>query len=83
MDAVGIGDFGGADDGRDIQIGIHGRCRTDAHGFVGKAHVHEVAVGLGVDGYGTNPQFLAGTQDTQGNFTAVGNDNLFQHDGSP
>ncbi len=39
MDRFGIGYFGGADDGRDIQVAVHGSGRADADGFVGQTHV--------------------------------------------
>ena len=52
--------------------------RADAYRFVCQAQVHQLLVGLGVDGYGLDPHFLAGTQDPQGDFAAVGDQDFFQ-----
>ncbi len=81
MDGVHVGDFGGADHVRNVQIAFRAARRADAHGLVGKAHVQGVAIGFGVDGHGANAQFLAGADDPQGDFTAVGNQNLAEHHG--
>ena len=60
MDRLGVGDLGGADDGRDIKVAVGGARRADAHGFVGQAHVFRVAVGLGVDRHGLDAERAAG-----------------------
>src|SRR5450830_252312 len=78
VDRRGTGHFRGRDDGRDVQVGLGGRRRADAHGFVRQAQVHQLLVGIGVDGDGLDPQFLAGAQDPQCNFTAVGDQDYFQ-----
>ncbi|MNG01334.1 hypothetical protein D3C84_843080 [compost metagenome] len=55
-----------------------GRCRTDADGFVCQAQVHQLFVGLGVNGDGLDAHLFAGTQNPQGDLTAVGDQNFFQ-----
>ena len=40
-------------------------------GFVRESDMHEVAVGLGVNGYGFDTEFLAGAQDAQCDFSPV------------
>ena len=76
VNGVHIGDFGRADDGRDIQVTARALGRADANGLIGKAHMRAVAVGLGIDRYGLNAQFLAGADDANGNFAAVGDQDL-------
>ena len=71
VDAVGIGDFCNADDGRNVQIAL-GRGRGLCKPLVRKAHVFEFTVGLGVNGHGLYAQFPTGPQHSQGNFASVG-----------
>ena len=49
MDRVHVGDFGGADDGGNIQITQRELRRPDADRFVGEADVQRVAVGFAVN----------------------------------
>ena len=74
----GAGNFSGRDDCRNVQVRQVGWCRTDADGFVRQAQVHQFLVGSGVHRDGLDAQFLARPQDTQGDFTAVGDKNFFQ-----
>ena len=83
VNGVGVGDFRRTDDRRDVQVGLGGRGRADADRFVGQPYVHQIPVSLGINRHGANAQLLAGTQDAQGDFAAVGNDNLFQHEMPP
>ena len=73
MDRVDVGDFGSADDGGNVEVAFVQARRADADGFVGKAHVQRVAVGLAVDGDRLDAEFLAGADDAQGNFPAIRN----------
>ena len=50
MDGLDVGDLGGADDARDVQVALGGRGRPDADGLVGQVEVGGAAVGLAVDG---------------------------------
>src|SRR5262249_23686021 len=72
VDGVDIRDFGGADDGRHVQVTAGAFGRPDADRLVGEADVGTVAVGFGVDGDGLDAEFFAGGDDTDGNFAAVG-----------
>jgi hypothetical protein len=74
-----VGDLGGADDRRHVQIALGGGWRADADGFVGQTHVFEFAVHRGMHGDGADAEFPAGAQDAQGDFAAVGDDDLFEH----
>ena len=79
MDGVHVGDFRGADHGRNVQIAQPELGRADADGFVGETHVQRVAVGLAVDGHGLYAQFLAGTDHAQGDLTAIGDQDFLEH----
>ena len=77
VDRLGIGDLGRGDDARDVEVAVDRRPRTDAHRFVGQADVLEVAVDGGVHRHGLDAQTVAGAQDAQGDFAAVGDDDFF------
>ncbi len=72
MDAVGVGQLGGADDGRDIQVAFQRRCRADADRLVGEAYVLQVAVGGRMHRDRLDVHFAAGAQNAQRDFTPVG-----------
>src|SRR5207253_10196564 len=74
----GASDFSGRDDCRDVQVRQVGRRRTDANAFVGQTQMHQLFVGSRVNRDGLDAHFLAGAQDPQGNFTAVGDQDFFQ-----
>ncbi|MNX99952.1 hypothetical protein D3C86_1324300 [compost metagenome] len=82
VDRLGAGDFRRRDDLRDVQIGLGRRRGADADAFVGQAHPHGAAVGLGVHGDGGDAHLLARPVDAQGDFAAVGDQDLGEHDGS-
>ena len=79
MDGVHVGDFRRADDRRDIEIALRQLRRTDADGFIGKAHVQRVAISFAVNGDGADAQLFAGTNDPQGNFSAIGDQDFLEH----
>ena len=76
MDGVDVGDLGRADDRRNIQIAARALGRTDADRLVGETHVQAVAVGLGVHGHRLDAQLLAGADDPQRDFAAVGDEDF-------
>ena len=80
MNGVGVGDFGGADDGRNVEVAARAFRRADADGFVGEAGVEAVAVGFGIYGDRADAEILAGANDAQGDFAAVGDQNLLNMD---
>ncbi len=79
MDGIHVGDFGGADDAVNAQVAFAAGAFADADGFVGQLDVHGVGVRLGIDGDGADVEFLAGADDADGNFPAVGYQNFFKH----
>src|SRR5574343_1494530 len=81
VDGLGVGYFGGGNQRRHIQVALGRGCRADAHRFVGQLHVVGFAVGFGMHYHGLDAHLAAGTLDTQGNFTTVGDQDLFKHVG--
>ena len=79
MDGIHIGDLRRADDAVDAQVAFAGGRFADADGLVGQLHVHRVGIRLGIDGHGADVQFLAGADDANGNFSAIGYQNFFKH----
>src|SRR5690349_14656283 len=79
MDGVNIGDLGGADHGRDIEVTFGEPRRTDTDRLVGKADVERVTVGLAVNSHRADAQLFAGADDAQGYFPAIGNKDLPKH----
>jgi hypothetical protein len=63
MDRHRVGDFGGADDRRHVQVALGGGRRADADRFVGQADMLEVAIHRGMHGDGADAQLPAGAQD--------------------
>ena len=81
MDRVHIGDFGGGNDGRHIQIALRQARRANADGFIGKANVQRVAVRLAIDSDRANAEFPAGVENAQRDFAAIGNQYFTKHSG--
>jgi len=80
MDGVGVGQLGSADDGPGIEITLIAGAGPDADIFVREADVQRIAIRFGVNGHGGDAQFFAGADDAQGDFSAVGNEYLLEHD---
>ena len=72
----GVGDLGGADDRRNIEIAFGRRSGPDAKGFVRKPHVQSIAVGFGMDGNGLDAHFLARPDDPNSDLAAIGDQNF-------
>jgi hypothetical protein len=83
VDGFGVGDFGRGDDCRHVQIAQAGRGRANADRFVGEFDVLGLGVGFGMYRDGADAEFPAGAQHAQGDFTAVGNQDLLKHGWSP
>ena len=79
MDRLGVSHFGGADDGRDVQVTVQGARWTDTHGFVREFDVLGLAVGLGMQCHGADAERAAGALDAQRDLAAVGYDDFFDH----
>src|SRR5581483_11044419 len=79
VDRVDVSDFGGGDDGGNVEIAVGCARRSDADGLVGKAHMKRVAIGFAIDRDGAHTKFTTGVDDTQRNLVAVGNQNFTKH----
>jgi len=77
MDTVGPAIFGNPDDRGDVKIRPNRFARlTDHVSFVGLEAVQGVAVFVGVNCHGSQAEFMGTAEDTNRNFTAVGNKQL-------
>ena len=83
MDGTGIGDFGGRNQRRYVEITLRRSRRTNAHGFVCQFHVFGFDIRLGMRGDGADAQLAAGTQHAQGDFAPVGNQDFLEHAYAP
>jgi hypothetical protein len=79
VDRFGVGDFGGADQRRHVQVAEVRRGRADTDGFVGEAHVLGFLVGFRVDDHRLDAELAARALNAQRDFTAVGNEDFFKH----
>ena len=79
MYAIGIGQFGGAVQCRDMQVAFHRRGWAYAYRFIGEADVFQGTVCGGMYRDRLDAHFTAGTQYPQCDFAAVGNDDFFEH----
>ena len=79
MDRIHVGYFRRADDAVNPQVTVAARPRADADGFIGHLHVHGINVHFGINRHRADVHFLAGANDADRNFPAVGNENFFKH----
>jgi hypothetical protein len=79
VDRIHVRNFGGANEAVNLEIALGCGGFADADGFVGYLHVHGVDVGFGVDGDGADVQFLAGANDADSDFAAVGYEYFLEH----
>ena len=79
MDGIDIGDFGGANDAVDLQIAIRTGSRADTNSLVRELDMEAVDIGLGVDGYGLDTQFLTSPDDAKCDLAAIGDQDFFEH----
>src|ERR1700676_5142772 len=79
MNCHGVRDFGGADNGRHVEVGEGGLRGTDAYGLVGQQHMLGVEIRRGVHGHGLDAELAARTQYTKGDLAAVRDNDFFDH----
>jgi hypothetical protein len=72
MNGLGPGPLGNFNELIDSKVAVTGGRRADMIGLISIANVGGVAVGVGVNGNGFDAQFMAGANDTQGNFSPIG-----------
>jgi len=81
MNRVHICHFRGADNAVDAKVTLGRSGLADANGLVRHLDVHGVGVNLRIDRDGADVQFFAGADDADGNFSAIGDQDFFKHDG--
>ena len=79
MDGVGAGDLAGGDDGGNVEVAVLRGGRADADALVGELDVHRLLVGGRIDGDRGDAELLGRAHDPQGDFAAVGDENLVEH----
>ncbi|CAB4562116.1 unannotated protein [freshwater metagenome] len=62
-----------------VQVALSCRCAAKCIGLIGEAHMEGVTVEIGVHRHGSDAHFLTGADDTDCNFAAVGDEDLFKH----
>ena len=82
MDGVCAGGAGDGQDALAVQVGLGGGGGADAVGLVREADVGEGGVDVGVDGDGADAEVAGGTDDAEGDLTAVGDEELRKGGGS-
>ena len=76
---IRLGDLRGAQDIGDVEIAVRGLGRADADLLISKHGMQGSSVDLRVHGYGFEAQFLGGTDDAQGDLSAVGDQDFRKH----
>ena len=78
MDRLCIGDFGRADDRRNVQVALRRWRRPDAYRLVGQAHVLRLGIGFRMHDDGLDAELATRTLDTQRDLTAVGDQHFVE-----
>ena len=73
MDRVRPGRGGGLQDGVGSEITLRRRGGSDVDGLVRLGDMERVAVRIGIDGDGLQPQPMRGAPDAAGDLAAIGN----------
>jgi hypothetical protein len=79
MNRIDVGDLSCTDDPIDLKIAFRALGRTNTHGFVGQLHMQRINVGLGIDGDGSDAEFFAGANDTEGDLAPVSDEDFAKH----
>jgi hypothetical protein len=79
MDRIDIGDFRRADDAVGPQVAVAALRATDANRLVGQLHMKRLHIGFRINGERLDAEFATGANNAQGNFTAIGDEDLLNH----
>jgi hypothetical protein len=79
MNRFGIRHLRGAQDVRDIPLALRTIRRSDANRFVGKPDMQGMQICFRVNRDGLDPHLFAGLNDTQSNFSTIGNQYFLKH----
>src|SRR4029077_2336543 len=69
---------GGVDDAIDAEVAFARRARSNRNRLVGETHVQRGAIALGIDGDRGNAHLPARTDDSNGDFAPVRDENFVQ-----
>ncbi len=76
MDGLGPAGPSRLDDALDVQIALGGRARADQPRLVGPPHVQRSAIGLGINGDGSDAELTQRANDPNGDLAAIGDEHL-------
>ncbi len=79
VDRLRAGDQRGGKDRGLVQIAVPRGGRSDAHAFIGQAHMHRVGIGGGMHGDGGDAEVPAGAEYPERDFAAIGDQDFFEH----
>src|SRR6476620_7297010 len=79
VNRVHVGDLRSADDPIDFEVAFGTGRRPDANGFIRQLDVETFQVGLGIDGDGLNPEFFARSDDPEGDFAPIRDEDFLEH----
>ena len=79
MDRLGVGDLGGRDQPRDVQVALGAVLGPDADALVGEADGERARVGRRVGHDRPDPHLPARAEDPEGDLPAVGDQDLGEH----
>src|SRR5579871_986752 len=80
VNGVDIGNFGGADYRRDVEVALRQLRRPNTNRFVGEANWQGKAIRFAVNGDRTAAQLLARADHAQGDLSSVGDQDLLEHE---
>ena len=69
----------GLQNGFGIDVALGCGLPTKGIGLISQAHVKCIAIEFGVDRHSGDPHLTGGTDNADGNFAAVGNQDFLQH----
>ena len=79
MNRIHVADLRRAHDAIDLQITLGAGGRADADRFVRQLHVQRIDIRLRVNRERADAEFLAGADDAERDFAAVGDQDFFEH----
>jgi hypothetical protein len=80
MNGVHVCNLSGTDDSIGAQIAVRTTGSSDANRFVSKLDVKGLNIGLRINSEGFDAHLAAGSDDAKRDFTAIGDENLLNHD---
>ena len=79
MNRINIGDLCGADDPIDLEVTLRAWRGSDADGFIGELNMEAFHVRLGIDSDGLDAELLASSDDSEGDFASIGDEDFLEH----